>query len=711
MTFVGFDRDEKLLIGSTGEMTRIWDLASGAERSSDRSQAVCAAGLSPSGKELITLEMGMPSARDSQKETRKLMEQMMKGQSGAMVPGSFFSADLVLKDINSGRQTTKKSIRGVGPTRPGGTCAVTTTDGRILVPVVMNDTIHVIDALAGGNPRILTSPDPLSGLTTSLSVSKDGRAVAFASGSAVTVWDVSRPTPAYVKRIDTGRASGTAGLDMKFDFSPDGRLIAIGTMDGVILICERATGREITRFTGGVNIPFSVAFAQAGRRLFSGERTSWNLDSGRAERVTGGPFSIATAISEDGRTLAIAHMSGPAVEIWDASQKTRVSTLAPAGTARAMAVGLSRDGKLAAVSYFAPPQLKSPTELLSGLGFDPAQLMGQQPQAKGKGKGAAPVMDTAALEKIQEQMMNLVMGKGGDGLSGQIKVFETATGKEVSTLTGPVSIGAIAQSLEFSPDATRVAVSYRFSPDPFVFNLATGQRVALGPVATPQPPQPGVPQGLQDLVADSRLGARFTGTIAFSPDGRQMAVPIQNLEGGNTAQGRVRSSGKGQPNRSASGSGGPAVTGGPIEIWDVASVRKISELPGHPDGTRHAVYSSDGKTIATSSYDNDITLWDVATGREIRKIGRASSTINALALSPDAKLLATGGFDGATRLWDTTKGEQVATLLSVNDGGDWLVVTPDGLFDGSPVAWNKILWRFSENTFDVAPVEVFFNEY
>ena len=208
MTFVGFDRDEKLLIGSTGEMTRIWDLASGAERSSDRSQAVCAAGLSPSGKELITLEMGMPSARDSQKETRKLMEQMIKGQSGAMVPGSFFSADLVLKDINSGRQTTKKSIRGVRPARPGGTCAVTTTDGRILVPVVMNDTIHVIDALAGGNPRILTSPDPLSGLTTSLSARKDGRAVAFASGSAVTVWDVSRPTPAYVKRIDTGRAWG-----------------------------------------------------------------------------------------------------------------------------------------------------------------------------------------------------------------------------------------------------------------------------------------------------------------------------------------------------------------------------------------------------------------------------------------------------------------------------------------------------------------------
>src|SRR6185436_2047317 len=72
---------------------------------------------------------------------------------------------------------------------------------------------------------------------------------------------------------------------------------------------------------------------------------------------------------------------------------------------------------------------------------------------------------------------------------------------------------------------------------------------------------------------------------------------------------------------------------------------------------------------------------------------------------------AAGAFDGATRLYDTTKGELIATLLSINDGGDWLVVTPDGLFDGSPAAWNKILWRFSQNTFDVAPVEVFFNEY
>ncbi|HMH41963.1 MAG TPA: caspase family protein, partial [Pyrinomonadaceae bacterium] len=46
-----------------------------------------------------------------------------------------------------------------------------------------------------------------------------------------------------------------------------------------------------------------------------------------------------------------------------------------------------------------------------------------------------------------------------------------------------------------------------------------------------------------------------------------------------------------------------------------------------------------------------------------------------------------------------------------NRGSDWLVVTPDGLFDGSPAAWKQILWRFSGNTFDVMPAETYFNEF
>jgi hypothetical protein len=70
-----------------------------------------------------------------------------------------------------------------------------------------------------------------------------------------------------------------------------------------------------------------------------------------------------------------------------------------------------------------------------------------------------------------------------------------------------------------------------------------------------------------------------------------------------------------------------------------------------------------------------------------------------------------GSDDGSARLWNTQTGEMLATLVSLNNGEDWLVVTPDGLFEGSPGGWNQILWRFTPGIYDVSPVEIFFNEY
>ena len=79
--------------------------------------------------------------------------------------------------------------------------------------------------------------------------------------------------------------------------------------------------------------------------------------------------------------------------------------------------------------------------------------------------------------------------------------------------------------------------------------------------------------------------------------------------------------------------------------------------------------------------------------------------------SPDSRLLASAGDDGGTFLWDANTGEHLLTLISLDDGGEWMVVTPQGLFDGTPAAWNQILWRYNQDTFNVAPIEWFFNEF
>jgi GTP cyclohydrolase II len=52
----------------------------------------------------------------------------------------------------------------------------------------------------------------------------------------------------------------------------------------------------------------------------------------------------------------------------------------------------------------------------------------------------------------------------------------------------------------------------------------------------------------------------------------------------------------------------------------------------------------------------------------------------------------------------------LAYLSSPTSGG-WLVVSPNGLFDGSPGAWSDIIWRFGKGLEDVLPVEAFFADF
>ena len=83
-----------------------------------------------------------------------------------------------------------------------------------------------------------------------------------------------------------------------------------------------------------------------------------------------------------------------------------------------------------------------------------------------------------------------------------------------------------------------------------------------------------------------------------------------------------------------------------------------------------------------------------------------------MAFSADGKILAAATEYGA-QLFSADSGNVLASLSLF--GGekqpDWLVVTPDGLFDGTPNAWNQIKWRFSNDTFDVEPVELFFRNF
>lgn len=87
-----------------------------------------------------------------------------------------------------------------------------------------------------------------------------------------------------------------------------------------------------------------------------------------------------------------------------------------------------------------------------------------------------------------------------------------------------------------------------------------------------------------------------------------------------------------------------------------------------------------------------------------------TSTVTSVAFSPDGKQVLTGSVDGTVRLWDVLTGDELVRILSLDRGEEWLVVTPDGLFDGSPGGRQRVSFRIGQGL-NVVPVDRFRNDF
>jgi WD40 repeat protein len=150
-----------------------------------------------------------------------------------------------------------------------------------------------------------------------------------------------------------------------------------------------------------------------------------------------------------------------------------------------------------------------------------------------------------------------------------------------------------------------------------------------------------------------------------------------------------------------------------IFVFETESGKKVAEFPSPEDETTGPIaalaMSRDTRALALGFRDQTLELLDATSGKLLAKIPHVGGA-TALSFSADGRFLAMLGKDGDAYLFDAHTAQLLATLVNAGNG-DWLVVTPDGKFDGSPGGWNQILWRFSGDTFNVAPVETFFNEF
>ncbi|HEX2916685.1 MAG TPA: hypothetical protein VH186_38345 [Chloroflexia bacterium] len=117
-------------------------------------------------------------------------------------------------------------------------------------------------------------------------------------------------------------------------------------------------------------------------------------------------------------------------------------------------------------------------------------------------------------------------------------------------------------------------------------------------------------------------------------------------------------------------------TYGEIQVWDVASRKKLFNLPGHQDEVNSLTYSPDGKWLAsgsgsyryssrplTGTFDASLRLWDLTSQREINKTD-FESRISQVAFDNQSHLFTLGGpISGPDiSVWDPATAKKLDTL-------------------------------------------------
>lgn len=597
-----------------------------------------------------------------------------------------------------------------------------------------------------------------------IAFSNDGQSLTSVSGDAVKVWNVSAGTELLSQKTKYGK-SGMEKLNAlnsfgcvfgcgnkqrkqeeqrlknfklsasKIAVSSNGQVAAVGQPDKAVKIYDAQSGREVRE------LPFktipeaensSLAFS-ADARLIAFAKTSETVSV--QEATTGRElYTVNTGLSKspqrvqfsaDGRFLVTAtdYNAGSVMKLWDAATGQSIRELKPGADVLtgARVVSFSRDGSLIATVTAGSKTIRI-IEAATGTEFRTLQTGTIQESTRAEQAAFIETIDPRTMATLQkrdittpEQIIEAVEAMG------TISSEKLQAGRAVS----------------FSPDGR-----FLISTHMIMKNLETE---------------------MWDTVAgtlvrgSSEASLRDRGKPFFSPDGRFRAAPffgmkefyttanamnvfsdvykdvykqrIDLYDGRSDKQVRELDGGK-APEMGIVPAAGFSFDGNLIAmtgfekkersvlIYDTDKGRKVNSFPINDDEQSGAVttlcLSADARLLA-AGYATKIDIFEVASGKTMRTLPHPERTVS-LTFSPDGRFLVALGSNNDKYIWNAATGEKLATLVNLggtlnNRGSDWLVITPDGLFDGSPAAWRQILWQFGGNTFDVTPAETFFNEF
>jgi WD40 repeat protein/uncharacterized caspase-like protein len=649
--FIAFASDNRLV--TVSDAARVWDLST--------------------GRELHSLQMGMQGASTIMGADGSIA--LSPDGTQLLFVSEDSDSEIHVVELASGREVRRVKLTD---NQLDSVQISATPEGRLLAAGVRDKRFKLWDLTAKKEHEL----GPTSQEYPLVKFSRDGRLLALSDSYNVKLWDVTTMRELPALKVPNSGAFPQSGAFISF--TEDGKRIATGGFDADIIVWETETGKRVSNLVGRANMAYGVAFSADGNELTSGGRTRWDLRTGRGLRMTPDTgektYGIATP---DGRAVVIRKLNTNVITIVESPSGKQLFTLTPSGDAGpVLRTSFSADGTLLAVVYGVPEdQYQKP---------------------------------------------------GGSFTHGaQVKIWDLKGGRELRSITS----GEIPSQAEFSADGRTIAIIggmgqlslWDVQSGSKLRDLSASPMAGFTPPTTIKPGQMPTMPNMADLAAmvNNTLGAMSAGTmgqtissLAFTNDGKLLATggfeSKSNIDFAAMMSGAMnprQKKGSKQPDPADMMRDLKVEAVGRVQFWDVSTGRPIAEIKGHGRGVSKVAFSRDGKLLASAATDNTIKIWDVNSRSELKTLTGHTSPIESMDFSPDGRLLASASEDGGTFLWDAKTGEHLLTLISLDDGGEWMVVTPQGLFDGTPVSWNQILWRYNQETFNVAPIEWFFNEF
>jgi WD40 repeat protein/uncharacterized caspase-like protein len=150
-----------------------------------------------------------------------------------------------------------------------------------------------------------------------------------------------------------------------------------------------------------------------------------------------------------------------------------------------------------------------------------------------------------------------------------------------------------------------------------------------------------------------------------------------------------------------------------IRVWEARTGRSQSvEFNGRIVG-----FSADGlwyMTTGASSPPGEmpygVDFRAVQSGRFLFSISDIIADSRFIFKNAAGTVIAGPDRENGLGFWDSNNGQRLGSLRALQQG-EWLVTTPEGLFDGSPRGWTQFAWRTSQVDLTTASPEIFFNEF